>query len=312
MSVVSKLAKKLDINDFQVMTRLAEAPRKYKVYSIPKRTSGYRVIAHPSKELKELQRAFIELYSFPIHSNAMAYKKGISIKTNAQIHSSQSYLLKMDLSNFFNSITPKLLWSVWEKNLSLPDPSDMKWLENLLFWASNKKSNTKLVLSVGAPSSPVISNFCMFEFDELLTAICLDKNICYTRYADDMTFSTNQKNILFSMPNIVKDNLRNIFSTELSINYSKTFFSSKAHNRHVTGVTITNEGTLSLGREKKRYIKHLIHQFKLNQIKKDDIDSLKGWLSFATHIEPAFLCSLKQKYSETLINTIVGKNEKSK
>ena len=90
-----------------------------------------------------------------------------------------------------------------------------------------------------------------------------------------------------------------------SISFLKTKFSSKAHNRHVTGITINNDGKLSLGRERKKYIKHLVHQFQLKKLDKDKLHHLKGLLAFAKHIEPQFVKSLIQKYSIELINQIV-------
>lgn len=290
----------MEKSEEEVSIFLFNAPEKYKVYKIPKRKIGYRVIAQPSKELKEYQRAFLSIYSFPIHGSAMAYKKGTSIKENAQKHCSQKYLLKLDLQNFFNSITPDLFWDVWSSLKELPNEIEKRWIDNLLFW----HSNNGLVLSVGAPSSPLISNFCMYFFDIELSKYCQKINISYTRYADDLTFSTNQKDILFEIPVIVKNFLQQFFQHKLNINHSKTAFSSKAHNRHITGITITNEGTLSLGRARKRYIKHLIHQFKLKKINISNIYHLQGLLSFAKHIEPAFINSLQNKYSVDLINSI--------
>ena len=99
-----------------------------------------------------------------------------------------------------------------------------------------------LVLSIGAPSSPLISNFIMYSFDEELVTICLNKKIMYTRYADDITFSTRIKNNLFELPEIISNLLKEI-RKGVEINSKKTIFTSKAHNRHVTGVTLTNSGT---------------------------------------------------------------------
>ena len=134
--------------------------------------------------------------------------------------------------------------------------------------------------------------------------ICNHKNITYTRYADDLTFSTSQKNILCTIPNIVKELLNKLFEGVLNINRKKTIFSSKAHNRHVTGITLNNHNELSLGRRKKRYIKHLIHQYELKQLTKEDTLHLKGILSFIKHIEPQFLASMEIKHSKALITQI--------
>lgn len=308
MSLVAKLAKELNKTELEIAQFLAGAPLKYKVYKIPKRTSGHRVIAQPSRELKEYQRAFLSLYSLNIHNAAMAYRKGLSIKDNANKHKHNRYLLKLDLENFFNSITNKLFWSVWKKHYDIPLDEEKKLMEKLLFWSPSKSSSGKLILSVGAPSSPMLSNFFMHQFDVAVSKICSNQNIVYTRYADDLTFSTKHKEILFDIPKLITKELKVHFGDALNVNRRKTVFSSKGHNRHVTGITLDNTGNLSLGRERKRYIKHLVHQYQLQKLDKENIFHLKGLLAFAKHIEPKFIISLSAKYTANLITQIFEEN----
>ncbi|QYJ79858.1 retron St85 family RNA-directed DNA polymerase [Shewanella acanthi] len=307
MDLVKNLANNLGKRESEVRRFLADAPNKYRVYKIPKRSYGHRVIAQPSKELKDYQRAFLQLYTFPVHRAAMAYCKGKSIKENAQAHASKKYLLKTDLENFFNSITPRIFWEVVRKNTDLMKvftSQEVKLVEKLLFWCPSKTKSGKLILSVGAPTSPTISNFCMSEFDKQLSQLCKVKDIVYTRYADDLTFSTNEENLLFKIIPEIQSLLTKNFSFNIKLNHSKTVFSSKAHNRHVTGVTLSNNGKISLGRDRKRYIKHLIHQFKHNQLDTSEIHHLRGMLSFAKHIEPIFIKRLSIKYTDELIRNI--------
>jgi RNA-directed DNA polymerase len=120
-----------------------------------------------------------------------------------------------------------------------------------------------------------------------------------------LTFSTNQKGVLSDFPKVVERMVKQLFGHQLRINQSKTAFSSKRHNRHVTGVTITNEATLSLGRERKRYIKHLVHQYTLHKLDKADGYHLQGLLSFAKHIEPTFIEALNRKYTPLIIQQII-------
>ena len=304
MNIIKKLSHLLDKNETQVLDLLIDAPKKYKVYKIPKRSHGYRVIAQPSKELKAYQRAFLSLYEFPVHHSAMAYCKDKSIKNNALMHVNSSYLLKTDFENFFNSITPAVFWRCLEQSkVTVPEFSlqEKVFVEKLLFWCPSKTNNGKLVLSVGAPSSPLISNFCLFNFDQLIEGKCLEFGIKYTRYADDLTFSTNVKDVLYTVIPMIQNALSLSFGDDIRLNNSKTIFSSKAHNRHVTGITINNESQLSIGRKRKRYIKHLIHQFKYNKLDISDIAYLQGLLSFAKHIEPDFIERLKNKYTNELI-----------
>ncbi|EKP0295877.1 retron St85 family RNA-directed DNA polymerase [Aeromonas veronii] len=301
MNIISQLAQILNKPEWIIESILLIAPERYKLYFIPKRTHGYRLIAQPSRELKECQRAFLSTFNFPIHSCAKAYREGMSIKENALAHKNNAYLLKLDLENFFNSISPDIFWKVWrELKLESLEKDEQKLIEKLLFW----RCNQELVLSVGAPSSPVISNFCMYTFDNVLQSYCESRNITYTRYADDLTFSTNIEKVLFKIPNEVEKVLHSCFGGYLRINNSKTVFSSKAHNRHVTGITLTNNGDISLGRGKKRYIKHKVHQFLLGKLDPYEIKHLQGLLAYAHHIEPDFYKSLIKKHSNELISKI--------
>lgn len=291
---------KLDFYKF-----FGEAPKKYKRYEIPKRTSGTRTIAQPIPELKNYQRALVDLFQeyFPIHDSSMAYIKGKDIKRNAKVHSQNTYFLKMDFTDFFNSITPKIFWKACERADIEFDWFEKEILEKTLFWKRSKYSN-KLVLSIGAPSSPFVSNFIMYSFDNEITRLCHEKDIAYTRYADDITFSTDIPNLLFILPDLVREILSKLYGNAIKINHLKTVFSSKKHNRHVTGITITNSDGLSIGRAKKRYIKHLVHNYIEEKISLEDLNYLRGYLGFIKYVEPKFLTTLEQKYTQTVIQKI--------
>lgn len=117
----------------------------------------------------------------------------------------------------------------------------------------------------------------MYYFDEEMRLICDDRRIKYTRYADDLTFSSNVKNVLFEIPNIVACVLEKETQGLIKINKNKTVFSSKAHNRHITGVTLTNDGKLSIGRDRKRLFSSMIHKFLYESLDPDDILKLQGF-----------------------------------
>ncbi|HHQ6594781.1 TPA: retron St85 family RNA-directed DNA polymerase [Serratia fonticola] len=301
MKIVSVLAQQLKYSEPDMLQLILNAPYKYRVYTIPKRTHGRRTIAQPTKAVKELQKCYLKYQDFPFHISSMAYRKGFSIKDNAESHKLNSFLLKMDLANFFNSITPDIFWSVWKELWDPLHPLDHRLVENILFW----DNSGKLMLSIGAPSSPVISNFCLYFFDIAVSEYCDKIDIKYTRYADDLTFSSNIPGILSTIPQSISRILKEKFSGQILVNHQKTVFSSKAHNRHVTGITITNDEKLSIGRNRKKYIKHLINQYKYNLLDSDTIYHLKGMISFSNHIEPEFVNSLRKKYSSTLIDEII-------
>ncbi|RJT54607.1 retron St85 family RNA-directed DNA polymerase [Rahnella variigena] len=314
MKIVEFLSNKTGKNIQALIRLIDQAPRMYKVYKIPKRSVGFRVIAQPSKEIKELQRFTVEMLEkiLPVHEKAMAYQKGKDIRSNALLHVKNDYILKMDFEDFFNSINPE----VFHKSLEIDEISinntELYFLTRLLFWNPSKRKNGKLILSVGAPSSPIISNYIMHRFDCAIEEFCNSNAIMYSRYADDMTFSTSKKNHLFSIPEIVRKTLRNKYYKRISIKQSKTIFSSKAHNRHITGVTLNNEGKISIGRSRKRMLSSLIFKASKNAIDDESLSSLTGQLGQAFYIDNFFKESMIKKYGESLIKSILGKkNEKA-
>lgn len=303
IKLFSNLQKQLNFSRRKIESFSESAPYKYKVYTIPKRNSGSRVIAHPSKELKLFQRAVIAVLDKYLvsHQASYAYKLKTSIKDNAFQHMNNQYLLKLDFTDFFNSIVPDIFFaSLISHNIKLSD-AESRLLSNLLFWNKTKSLDEKLVLSVGAPSSPAISNFIMYEFDDVIYKYCNNISVIYTRYADDLTFSTNVKDILFDIPGVVKGLLGIIFNYRIMLNERKTIFSSKAHNRHITGVTITNNNTLSIGRSRKRMVSSMIHKFSIGKLDESEHDHLRGMLAFAIYIEPDFLNRLESKYGSELL-----------
>ncbi|MBQ4876270.1 retron St85 family RNA-directed DNA polymerase [Pseudoalteromonas luteoviolacea] len=297
-----------DIKFFE--TLYSSPSNHYKVFKIPKRSIGFRIIAQPTKNVKDYQRKIVRVLEplTAIHSAATAYKKNQGIKDNAFIHKNSEFLLKLDLVNFFNSITPEMFFNALNVQKIKYSENDRMAMSEYLFWNINERraDNKKLVLSVGAPSSPFISNFVMFAFDKKISQFCLANSINYSRYADDLTFSTKDKNVLFNVISEVQTTLKACFGHKLKINTSKTIFSSKAHNRHVTGITLTNNNQLSIGRERKRYISALVHKASLNMLPKEDIHHLQGLISFARHIEPTFIQRLERRYGKDIIHNIIN------
>lgn len=306
MSVVSKLADKLLMSEEELLRFALTMPRRYKKYEIPKRNGReMRLIAQPSKESKFIQRLIVdELRSFlKIHKAATAYETGTGIRLNALRHLNSRYLLKMDFKNFFPSITPELFFAVAASSGVEFEQVDKIFLEHSLFFRSTRRA--RLRMSIGAPSSPFVSNFVMSSFDKSMMEFCIEKNTSYTRYADDLTFTTSEKNILFDFPKVVSSMLAEHCFKKIRINSVKTVFSSKRFNRHVTGVVLTNDNALSIGRARKREIASLINSFRYGELTADAAMRLKGLIAHAHHIEPQFVARMQEKYSHEVLAAVL-------
>jgi retron-type reverse transcriptase len=238
----------------------------------------------------------------------MAYKNGSSIRKNAAVHKDNSYIAKYDFKCFFESIKATDLIMHISKHLEgsfcVEDIKDIARI-SCIKSAVSKELN----LSIGAPSSPMLSNTIMFEFDHAVFTWCEEHGIAYTRYADDLTFSTNSKGVTGNIEPTIREIVRKLEYPRLSFNTHKTTHLSRKHQRRITGLIIDNEGNISLGRERKRKISSLIHRFSLHLLSEDEIYNLQGLLGFAKDAEPLFLNRMRNKYSSELIQEILQKRK---
>lgn len=306
----SDLQESLGMSDYLLNRLIQRAPHSYKVYTIPKRSGGQRTIAQPAKETKFIQRWLIQnIFSrLPVHECATAYKDGASIKQNASAHKDHNYLTKLDFKDFFQSIKFDDLVSHISKHLGASlGAQDIQDIARISCIRLEVKSD--LCLSVGAPSSPVISNTIMYSFDSEVSVWCVKSGITYTRYADDLTFSTNIKGISSDIEPFVRDVAQKLTYPRLSLNNKKTTHLSKKYQRRITGIIINNEGDISLGRNRKREISALIHKFTLGILPESEIFRLQGLLGFAKDVEPLFVARMRGKYSSKLILEILQKRK---
>ena len=272
-------------------------PYRYKTYQIEKRSTGFRTISQPSKDLKVVQRFMLEKFLNPkliVHDAAKAYKTDTNILDNAKPHLKNSYILKMDFEDFFPSITAKDFVNYLISSNIAEENYESELLAKIFFM--NK--NGELRLSIGSPGSPIISNALLKDFDKVIFDQCVKEGIAYTRYSDDITLSTNHQDILFAWPEKVKAYLLTMNSPKLKLNEEKTIFSSKKFNRHVTGITITNDGKPSIGRGRKRTLRSRV--FHAANCSEKELANLRGHIAFATQVDAHFLVSLNKKYPEQM------------
>lgn len=295
MSLIDKISQSLQLPCDYIENIANKASHAYKQYQIKKRNGEYRTIYHPAKELKVLQRWLLAnvIERWPVHNAAMAYKKGQSIKNNADVHRNSRFLLRLDLSNFFPSITLSDIDNYIRK--AVPG-----WVEKD-FEIFLKLVCRYACLTIGAPTSPGISNAICFQLDTTLDSIAQSKSVVYTRYADDLFFSTKVPDVLTNFPAEVEDVLENLrVPSNLQLNQNKTRHSSKKGRRAVTGITLSSDGRATISRKTKRYIRSQLYNFKT--LSEAERKRLAGFLAFIYGIEPDTINSLILKYGHELIN----------
>lgn len=303
-SLISLLVDELPFSEREVRELLNSAPSRYKVHYIEKRKGrGLRQIAQPTAEIKLLQRWAINQYrdQLPVHHAAKAYISDSGIYQHAAAHAKNSYLLKLDFKDFFPSIKGIDVRRHLAKHLGAPS-EELSLLMKLFCWKGKPAGGLRL--SIGAPSSPFISNSIMFEMDKKIQKKCNDYDASYTRYADDLAISTNQKGALLVIYEYILELCRDSRYPSLKINAEKTVFTSKKHNRHLTGLTLSSDGEVSLGRDRKRLIRAMTHAYTTGKLNPDELGKLRGWIAFAYSIEPDFVKSLERMIGVQALNRI--------
>lgn len=270
----------------------------YHTFIIPKRNGKFREISAPSSVLLNCQRWIYRnlLINIPLHNNCFGFREGFSIRNNAIEHLGTKFLLKLDLKDFFPSISKKRVIAIFVNLGYTPKLS--------YCLASICTLNDKL--PQGAPTSPAISNIIAKRLDYRLSGFANKFNLNYSRYADDLTFSGDR------IPIKLTNYIEMIVNDEgFELNKSKLKLLSPTKRKIVTGVSISsNKATIP--RAKKRLIKqeiyYIINYGIENHLKKrniDDpiyIDRLLGYLYFWKSIEPE---------NEFIIKSIILIKEKS-
>ncbi|NOS91198.1 MAG: RNA-directed DNA polymerase [Cyclobacteriaceae bacterium] len=238
---IKKLAVFFNLRHSVLTYRVYKVPEdeKYKEFKLKKKNGGIRIILSPNEKLKFLQRKISDviylIYRPLIYSHG--FEKGKSVKTNAQIHAKQRFILNIDLKDFFSSINFGRVRGMFMSPPFAFSPEIATILAQICCY--------KNALPQGAPSSPVISNIICLKLDRQLSKFALENKCYYSRYADDITFSTSCKKFPKQISSIktgkVKLNtkLESIISKNgFEINEEKISFRSEYQQQIVTGVVV--------------------------------------------------------------------------
>jgi RNA-directed DNA polymerase len=219
--------------------------RYYNTFEIVKKNGGRRLITAPRVFLKTVQRYILDciLSQVEPHDAAVAFRRGRNCGDGAHRHVGRPYVWNIDLSDFFPTITKSQVLRVF-REIGYPDAAAL-FLTGLCCLEHR--------LPQGAPTSPALANLVAEPLDLKLTWIAESASIVYTRYADDMTFSSGS---LIS----AEFQARVIYAIEnhgFALNPTKTRLMGPAIRREVTGLTINQQ--ISIPRHRRRQLRAYFH-----------------------------------------------------
>lgn len=241
--------------------------KSYQSFEIKKKTGGMRVIYAPNQGLKVIQRCLALIFSEVYHVSdyATGFVKGKSVVDNASYHLQQHYVFNLDLKDFFPGIDQARIWGRLQQAPFLFNKSTGRLaLANMLAKlccfeleverldeSGNLIRAKRNVLPQGAPTSPVLSNIICERLDRRLLGVAKRFGARYSRYADDITFSSLH-NVYHKKGKFMREVERIIEEQNFIVNAKKTRVQGKGYRQEVTGLVVNEKINVA-----KPYIKSL-------------------------------------------------------
>lgn len=225
----------------------------YSEFEIRKRNGGERQICSPDDRLKKLQRKLLKSLKcvYKVKPSAYGFIEGRDIVQNASLHCNQKLILNIDLKDFFQQIHfGRVKGMFTHKPYEIGDEAAMVIAQLVCYQG---------YLPQGAPTSPIVSNMICAPLDTQLTRLAKKYHLIYSRYADDITFSTHKTSFPESI--VKKDNqdvqiggelLEIIKLNSFEVNKGKIYVRTQKERQEVTGLTVNKFVNLN-----RRYLKNL-------------------------------------------------------
>jgi hypothetical protein len=320
-----ELANLLDISyqqlRFLAYHREAVSIDHYVRYKVPKRSGGERNIAAPMPILKRAQRAILDniLSKVPVHEAAHGFLAEKSVVTNSNPHKKKpALLINMDLQDFFPSITFERIRGVFK---SLGYSGHISTLLAMLCSFSERipievrgvtkhVAVTRRILPQGSPASPMITNIICRRLDNRLEGLCKKFSYTYTRYADDMSFSTNEeiKDSVGKFCGIVNKIVK---EEDFEIHLKKTRFLRPNNQQSVTGIVINGD---QIGVPKKwvKRVRASLHHFRMmienkEKLPEGFLTQLSGRISWLHNVNSERYSKMISEFFELLEKVEVKK-----
>jgi RNA-directed DNA polymerase len=277
-----------------------------------------RKISNPNKKLKAYHK-FLNLFLFeylPINKDVVfSYRKGFSVYDSVRRHAGSRNFFQADLTDFFKNIESSNIAKVILENGSMSPISDIDlYLGRIIDLICVDDS-----LPAGFPTSPIVSNVCLFEFDNVLNSYCVQQGLIYTRYSDDIIVSGIEKFNHVEVAEKMESILKDLFGDGLKMNKEKSKYTWVGKKIKLLGMVVLPDGKITVDIKFKNKIEVLLHFYIHDKEKfldkiemrgnmKDAEAKLSGYLNYINTIDSSYLDKLRKKYGTTIVDMFFHKS----
>ncbi len=223
-----------------------QAEKYFSRWRIPKKDKSFRTVYRTKDEkLRNIYKPLYEelaTYRPVLHDAAHGFRKGRSTKSNATIHLGQNYILNLDISDFFGTVTTELIRETYVRLGANEETASL--LTSLC--------TIQGVLPQGLQTSPDIANHCFYDIDVELATYAESNGLKYSRYADDLTFSGKNSIDVEPIVEVIE-------AKGFSISPHKTKLQKRGSNQYVTGLTIFDHQSPRISKRYKKNLRLELH-----------------------------------------------------
>ena len=287
----------------------------YSRFTIPKRSGGTRMISAPRRYMKAAQTRILRLILdfVPLHDAAMAFRPARNIADNARVHSHEesggpAVVLRVDLQDFFPSITFKRIAGVFAQlgyNGGIATLLALICTEAPRVAATLDGATSHVALGArfvpqGAPTSPALTNILCRRLDSRLSGMGRAYGFVYTRYADDLVFSSTRNDEAIQLKSGV---LQILESENFVVNPDKIAIERRGHRQSVTGLVVNGARGPRPSRHDLRRLRAVMHDIQTNgaeavsaKMGQSALCWARGYLAFVHMCAPDVAGRLREKY----------------
>jgi len=282
---------------------------KYKNYKFISYIKENNSFSKDSMKMREYHTFIKNIFCnyMKVHAAVFSYRKHINIYDLAKIHNEHQNFFTTDIKSFFYSISTQMIHEVLIQNkVNFPFELDVKYYKNIVNITTVNNS-----LPVGYVTSPSISNAILYKFDELMDNYSQEHSISYSRYSDDLIFSSDDYNAIKSLPAVIESTLNSLYSSAFKLNISKTRFFDKTEKVSFLGISILPNGHITVEKWTKENISQLIYFYLNDKNKftvllqkrfKNNLSRAYGTLNYINDIDKQFILKLRKKYGNFIVD----------
>lgn len=290
-----------------VFHRTVDTGTHYHRWHVPKRSGGMRLISAPKPQLKAAQHWISRNITehLPVHGAAHGFVPGRSTVTNATVHAGASVIIKLDLKDFYPTITLTRVKGLLRKAgygeqvasvlalLCTESPREVIELRGKPHYVATGPRS----LPQGAPTSPSITNALCMRLDRRMQGLATKLGFRYTRYADDLTFSWPAAATATADTDASTDapigkllhRVRSIVTAEgFSVHPKKTRIMRQGRRQKVTGLVVNRTDASSdapvvparVPRKLRRQLRAALHNLSKGKTSPDSLDRLHGFAAY--------------------------------